>query len=484
MKKLLGMLILMGVAVTLWTNIVARDPRQNRTRSAILYVDGTNYSTLAAAMAQCPLSGCTIVDYVPEAFRVNPWLSAPHGACPNVILGPGVWTTNVSLKIPCALSGYAPQPGNPIVSPTIYTSIVAGPSFPAGAPVIWETGVTGMVQNITVNCGGVIGSTGFYATDINEQAGFIDDIALGCSAYGFNVDATAYTSEPAQSYILRDLQTNSLTYGNSSTIGVHLEGNGGGGPGEVRGITAIGTVGHVIGSGVACEAWSTGTFVHIHAEQSTNVIKMLNSGCPGATLIDISGGPSTSGGQTVLNIPSTVSLGLGLNLLGIALEDSTMLINCQACSPTIKTRDSFIDQLTLGGSGTYLSTVPDIGTYFGQGVTFGGAVLIRAGIGSTKYATATNCSSSASPALCGSASAGSVTVAPTKMSVVVETTAVTKNSQILVTSDSSVGPRLGVNCDTVAQPTISARTAGRSFTIRLLNTPAVNPACVSYEVIN
>lgn len=105
--------------------------------------------------------------------------------------------------------------------------------------------------------------------------------------------------------------------------------------------------------------------------------------------------------------------------------------------------------------------------------------------------TASNCSSSASPAVCGSAAAGSVAL-PTNAvssSIVVNTTAVTANSQILVTTDDTLGTKLGVTCNStvatlVGGLTISARTAGTSFTIANNVAVVTNPLCVSYAIIN
>jgi len=105
------------------------------------------------------------------------------------------------------------------------------------------------------------------------------------------------------------------------------------------------------------------------------------------------------------------------------------------------------------------------------------------------YTTLTNCSSAASPAVCGSAASGSVAV-PTGASPTLEidTTAVTANSQILVTIDESLGTKLSVTCNstlaTLVQPVVTARVAGTSFTIQINATLATDPACVSYSVIN
>jgi hypothetical protein len=102
------------------------------------------------------------------------------------------------------------------------------------------------------------------------------------------------------------------------------------------------------------------------------------------------------------------------------------------------------------------------------------------------FATASNCTSAASPAVCASAAAGTVVVAAAATTVQVNTTAVTANSIILVQEDSSLGTKLTVTCNTTpatAPPTISARTAATSFTITT-TTPAVNPRCFSYSIID
>jgi hypothetical protein len=104
--------------------------------------------------------------------------------------------------------------------------------------------------------------------------------------------------------------------------------------------------------------------------------------------------------------------------------------------------------------------------------------------GTGGVSTATNCASSASPAVCGSAASGSVVVAAASSTVVVNTTAVTANSQIQITPDSSLGARLGVTCNTTASlPSVSARTAGSSFTLAT-PTPTANPECFNYTIVN
>lgn len=100
------------------------------------------------------------------------------------------------------------------------------------------------------------------------------------------------------------------------------------------------------------------------------------------------------------------------------------------------------------------------------------------------FGSGTNCSSSASPAVCGSAAAGSFILPAAATSVTVNTTAVTANSQIIVVNDDSLGTKLGVTCNTALdQVFVSARVAATSFTITG-TAPVTNPNCYSYFVVN
>lgn len=100
--------------------------------------------------------------------------------------------------------------------------------------------------------------------------------------------------------------------------------------------------------------------------------------------------------------------------------------------------------------------------------------------------TATNCASSASPAVCGSAIAGHVNILTGNTIINVQTTALTANSQIIIQEDQTLGTRLGVTCNTTLgrDYVISARTAGVSFSVLSSAAPAVTPACLSYLIVN
>lgn len=102
------------------------------------------------------------------------------------------------------------------------------------------------------------------------------------------------------------------------------------------------------------------------------------------------------------------------------------------------------------------------------------------------YSTNTNCASATG--VCGSAASGSVSIAAAATTVTVATTAVTANSDIFlsVNSSATMGTRLGaITCNTTVPPVYSVTTvtAGVSFVITA-TAPAVNPACFSYWIVN
>ncbi|HEU0080901.1 MAG TPA: hypothetical protein VFQ72_02670 [Candidatus Paceibacterota bacterium] len=137
--------------------------------------------------------------------------------------------------------------------------------------------------------------------------------------------------------------------------------------------------------------------------------------------------------------------------------------------------------IVIGNAGS-LTTI--LGNVIFNNVNF--TTLNASSTTATTYKTDSNCNSSASPASCGSAAAGSVAIAAGSMTLIVNTSAVTSSSQILVTEDSSLGARLGITCNTTFGRvySISSRTSGTSFTVKSNGDIAANPACLSYWIVN
>jgi hypothetical protein len=103
------------------------------------------------------------------------------------------------------------------------------------------------------------------------------------------------------------------------------------------------------------------------------------------------------------------------------------------------------------------------------------------------YDTSTNCVSSASPAVCGSAPTGAVLV-PTGATptLVIDTTAVTATSRIFLNVDESLSG-LGTcnsSLSTLPNPVVTARSPGVSVTITINATLVTNGACVSYFIVD
>ncbi len=144
-----------------------------------------------------------------------------------------------------------------------------------------------------------------------------------------------------------------------------------------------------------------------------------------------------------------------------------------------------------GTSTTQLASTAFVATSFAPlaSPTFTGTVTVP------KVTTTANCSAigtSANPSLvaCSAAAAGSFScaVAASTGTCVISTTAVTANSEILITqrTDTTTGTRLSVTCNTgvsTVLPVVTAVTAATSFTINL-GTIAANPECFSYHIVN
>lgn len=106
------------------------------------------------------------------------------------------------------------------------------------------------------------------------------------------------------------------------------------------------------------------------------------------------------------------------------------------------------------------------------------------------YKTNPECTSSASPAVCGFAAAGAVQIPTgTNPTLVVNTALITANSQVFFEPDESLGTLLGTTCNSTLTAVaighaITARTPGTSFTIQLNGVVAANGVCGSFHIIN
>lgn len=256
----------------------------------ILWVDGTtgggHFATLASALAACTVN-CWIINTFPEAFASNPFTG--FTALAKIDVGAGLWTTNAQIIIPAGVS-YFTGSGRAFTGNTV---IRAGGSMPINTPIIKALGGQGQVlSKFVIDCNSTTGSTGILATDWNENSGIEKMLVLNCPNRGVDVDASLFSVQPAQNYFIRDLEVFPQAAGSGTTIGLHLKGNGGGGPGDVTNVTANGASGHVIQASVLPENWNIGKLTNLHGEFATHVFQVPATGISGFILDQVSGSPT------------------------------------------------------------------------------------------------------------------------------------------------------------------------------------------------
>ena len=198
------------------------------------------------------------------------------------------------------------------------------------------------------------------------------------------------------------------------------------------------------------------------ASASNSSLLQLNVGGTAQANIDESGNETILGTMTALSLTSNGSGSGKLTLTSAGGGTTAIAAN-------------------TGAVASYTWTLPTADASGEIRSNGAGVISVNPGI-----ATATNCASSAAPAVCAAASAGGVVIAAGSGTVTVNTTAVTANSEILVFEDSSLSTRLSVTCNTTTGRTysITTRTAATSFVITASTNPSVNPACLNYIVVN
>jgi hypothetical protein len=231
---------------------------------------------------------------------------------------------------------------------------------------------------------------------------------------------------------------------------------------------------------------TAGTMFGINAPTGIgNIVNFLVNGVSQFN-IGPSGTISSAGafnGSTAIAAASTATIGFSTRGKMSSPADSILLLQNNAASA--------FNRLDFGGTTSSFPALQVSGANLQAELADGSGLtgLSASNLTSNTYSTGTNCSSSASPAVCAAAAGGSVAIAAAATTLVVNTTAVTANSQILLTVDSSLGTKLGVTCDTqsslvIGSPSVSARTAATSFTITIPVGTTTNPLCLSYLVLN
>jgi len=229
----------------------------------------------------------------------------------------------------------------------------------------------------------------------------------------------------------------------------------------------------------AVTAWNTaGTFIGVNAASGSaaDFLSMHVNGT-GSVFTVSSGGNVTIGGGAAFNgaafIQSSLYASIANNATATFRLASTSLASWSSTTAYSGTLDTGLDRNAAG------VVEVNLGTAAGSG----GSLKAQ------KILTSANCASGASPAVCAAASAGAVAM-PTGVNptLVVNTTAVTAGSEILLTVDDSVTIG-GTTCNStlatlVGGMAITARSANTSFTVSYNGTITTNPLCFVYAIIN
>ncbi|MGH9690059.1 MAG: beta strand repeat-containing protein [Candidatus Acidiferrales bacterium] len=233
------------------------------------------------------------------------------------------------------------------------------------------------------------------------------------------------------------------------------------------------------GAGVMVRAAGAGTDTAYLYFCSTTSARSITKRIAGTSTTLATAGSACSVGDTLeLDVAGTTLIGIHNGSVDLTATDSSIASGAPGIS-VFTSGNSLVSW--IGGN---LPAGNGAQSLFNQPNTWPAAQTFAA------LGTASNCNSSASPAACGPAIAGSVAVPTgTTPTLVVDTSGVTANSQIFLTPDESLGAKLGVTCNnalaTVATPPIvTARTPGTSFTVQINATVNTNPVCLNFLVVN
>ena len=305
----------------------ASNPFSNSTN--ILVVDGTFYSTLGAALTDCPPTGCVIFDSVPEIFTSNPFKALKSNAYAEVHLLRQTWITNAEIIVPTKSQLYGSGRGD---STTTGTVIQAGPAFPASTPVIEMStanpGFAVRIENLTVDCGNIKGAIGIQNLHAQEESGVRHALVLNCPGASLDIEgSSAQNSGPyADLELLDDAACTNCT---PATV-----------PLVVKEVTAFrGIHGATLNSDgapqpdVAAQIDSSGTYTDLHFEHVTTgvligsklstanvVVSNVYCSVPNTDCVRISGAFASQ------NITATAIASNGTNLMNDEIHGNTLSV--------------------------------------------------------------------------------------------------------------------------------------------------------------
>ena len=210
--------------------------------------------------------------------------------------------------------------------------------------------------------------------------------------------------------------------------------------------------------------------------------------------LDAAGGQVAGADVTVSSCASTLNGTNTISLSGVSYTAASRYCFYRITSGGTPSTLGLLQCLTPTASAQV--TIPQV-TFVDNGIAGDGSTPPGASTNTTgavqayKLVTLTTCAaaSSSGTVACGAAAAGlfSCDTGTSGSTCVIDTTAVTANSTVLITPNAADGTALSVTCNPTADiptaPRLAAKSAGVSFTINL-GTFSVNPECFEYSIVN
>lgn len=408
------------------------------TPSSAVTTSGTLTAALLTQVANCVLAGPT------TGAAANP-------TCRALVIA------DIPAAIPIASVGSAGLSGTSPVSIASTGAIACATCVVASSPGVGIAHFAGSTQTVTSSLVNL--ST---ATDVTGTLPAAN-VVTGTSGAAIPLLSTANTYSGASTFSAAITASAAGAASTPNLFGTGAVFTGGSGTTtfpywfiQPTAVTAA-TTWSTNGTGLGMNLTGTGNFIDLHLNGGASLFSINSSGSPSATNGYFAG--------TIVSMGTT-----GTSAMKIG---NAAFISYSSTAAASGTQDTVLDRNAAG--------VLEINAGTTTGST--GSLKLQ------KILTSTNCSNSASPAVCGSAAAGSVAIPTgTNPTLVVNTTAVTAGSQILLTTDDSI-TIAATTCNStlatlVGGVAITARTAATSFTISFNGVITTNPLCLSYSIIN
>jgi hypothetical protein len=238
------------------------------------------------------------------------------------------------------------------------------------------------------------------------------------------------------------------------------------------------------------QTWPAGTVIGTIIATTAGPFTFVGTQSVGQASQQAKAGSSSSGGSSSfpLTVSGTVNSG-GIPCFTSGTQESSSATI--AANTLIKGggAGACASASSITDNGTTVATSEPIAVGGGASCSGSPSLCMAAQLGTSTNCAATGTAASPSLVACTAAPAGAFSCSATASAgtCVVSDTAVTANSEILVTLNESEGTRLSVTCNTSITvgtvPVLLSKSAGASFTV---NVPTIttNPACYDFLIVN